>query len=97
MNNPIGSHTGSHDERYEQCRDLIDALYGYVEGNCAQSQLELIAQRAQECPRCLELLGIEQQIRQLLRQRCGQAAPQELRTRIVSQLHISMVDIRREG
>lgn len=83
-------------DNHDGCQELIDALYGYVEGNCAKSQRDLVQKKVEECPRCLELLGIEQQVRQLLRQRCGEHAPQELRSRIVSELHVKYVEIRRE-
>ncbi|MDN6259855.1 MAG: hypothetical protein L0J31_08840 [Corynebacterium sp.] len=43
-----------------------------------------------DCPSCLEALGIEQQVRELLRSRCGQPAPSELRGRIVTSLQSSV-------
>lgn len=85
--------TPEHDAR---CRDLLDALYNYVDGCCEEKKRATLQRHVDECPSCLETLGIEQQVRDLLRKRCSEQAPQGLRARIVSELHVRYVEVRRE-
>ncbi|MDN6387299.1 MAG: mycothiol system anti-sigma-R factor [Corynebacterium sp.] len=80
-----------------ECDELIEVLYEYSDGkngDCegehyrhARARLE---RHVDDCPSCLEALGIEQQVRELLRSRCGQPAPSELRGRIVTSLQSSV-------
>lgn len=73
------------------CDDLVDVLYEYVDGGCDEYLRGRLAEHAENCPSCLEQLGIEQQVRQLLRVRCCDSAPTDLRGRIVTALHTSSV------
>lgn len=80
-----------------RCQDLLDALYDYVDGSCEEKKRQVLQRHVDECPSCLESLGIEQQVRELLRHRCGcQPAPQGLKARIVSELHVRYIEMRRE-
>ena len=97
-NNPMNPQ----DDKQSNCPGLINAMYGEVngeciDGNCAETQLKLIREHARDCPRCLELLGAEQEVQQLLRQRCGEEAPAELKSRIVQELRVSCVEVRWRG
>lgn len=76
-----------------ECDELVEVLYEYIDvktGDCEGEQYRRVRARLEqhvdECPSCLEALGIEQQVRELLRSRCGGQAPQELRGRIVTSL-----------
>lgn len=83
-------------EQDARCRDLLDALYDYVDGYCEESKRARLQEHVDECPHCLESLGIEQQVRELLKKRCCEPAPQGLRTRIISELHVRYINVRRE-
>lgn len=71
-----------------RCEDLLDALYEYVDGGGSPEARAKLLAHADACPACLQQLGIEQQVRQLLRSCCSQQAPVELRTRITRQLRV---------
>ncbi|MGO1948252.1 MAG: mycothiol system anti-sigma-R factor [Mycobacteriaceae bacterium] len=80
-----------------RCDELVDVIYEYIDvenGDCDGEEYrrarEKLESHVDECPSCLEALGIEQQVRQLLRSRCGGEAPTELRGRIVTALHSSV-------
>lgn len=73
------------------CDDLVDVLYEYVDGGCDETLRDRLAAHVASCPSCLEQLGIEQQVRELLRARCCDSAPTDLRGRIVTALHTSTV------
>lgn len=71
-----------------ECKDLIDVLYEYVDGDCDADLRQQLQAHIQACPSCIEKLGVEREIRELLRARCAQAAPSELRHRITTQLRV---------
>ena len=73
------------------CDDLVDVLYEYVDGGCDETLRARLAAHVTSCPSCIEQLGIEQQVRELLRARCCDSAPTDLRGRIVTALHTSSV------
>ncbi len=77
------------------CDDLVDVLYEYVDGGCDETLRDRLAEHAANCPSCLEQLGIEQQVRELLRVRCCDSAPTDLRGRIVTALHTTQTTVRR--
>lgn len=73
------------------CDDLVEVLYEYVDGNCDDTTRSRLARHVDDCPDCVEQLGIEQQVRELLRERCCDSAPVDLRGRIVAALRTTTV------
>lgn len=71
-----------------KCDELLDVLYEYVDGNGGYEARKELQRHVDECPQCLQALGLEQQVRELLRSCCSQPAPTELRTRITTQLRV---------
>ncbi|AGP31373.1 mycothiol system anti-sigma-R factor [Corynebacterium terpenotabidum] len=84
MQNPRGA-------AHSSCEELVDVLYEYVDGGCDEKLRVRLAEHVRDCPSCLEQLGIEQQVRQLLRARCCDSAPADLKGRIVSALRTTTV------
>lgn len=85
-----------------ECDELVEVLYEYIDvktGDCEGEHYRQVRARLEQhvdaCPSCLEALGIEQQVRELLRARCGGTAPTELRGRIVASLHSSVTSVSR--
>lgn len=76
-------------QAHDKCAELARMLYEYVDGNGDAQTRARLAQHAEECPSCLEALGVEQQVREILRSSCCKPAPVELRSRITRQLRIS--------
>lgn len=68
------------------CDRLVEVLYEYVDGDCDEALRSRLAAHVEECPSCLEQLGIERQVRELLQVRCACQAPDGLRGRIVTAL-----------
>lgn len=71
-----------------ECQDLVDVLYEYVDGGCDENLRAQLQRHLDTCPSCVEKLGVEREVRQLLRVRCTQTAPSELRSRITTQLRV---------
>ncbi|MGV0409788.1 mycothiol system anti-sigma-R factor [Corynebacterium resistens] len=80
-----------------KCEELLGVLYEYVDGDGGCEAREELQRHVDECPQCLQALGLEQQVRQLLRSCCSQPAPSELRARITTQLRVRYEIRRYEG
>lgn len=86
-------------EHNQGCDDLVGSMYGEskgecIDGSCVDTQMRLIEKHAHSCPRCMELLSAEQKVQDLIRKRCGEEAPRELKSRIVQQLRVSYTEVR---
>ncbi|HCT13291.1 mycothiol system anti-sigma-R factor [Corynebacterium nuruki] len=75
------------------CDRLVEVLYEYVDGDCDEALRQKLSEHVEHCPACLEQLGIEQQVRQLLQVRCAGQAPEGLRGRIVTALRSSCTTV----
>ncbi|MEL4151828.1 mycothiol system anti-sigma-R factor [Corynebacterium bovis] len=78
--------TSENTSRRSECEELLTVLYEYVDGSTDDRTRARLQDHVDRCPSCLEHLGIEQQVRQILRTRCTASAPSDLRRRIVSAL-----------
>ncbi|RAV33418.1 mycothiol system anti-sigma-R factor [Corynebacterium heidelbergense] len=83
-----GAYLSSVDPTRSDCSNLMDVLYEYVDGGCDENLRALLQHHVDKCPECLEMLGIEMAVRQLLRSTCNETAPQELHSRIRAQLRV---------
>lgn len=81
----------SGDTARNQCSEFIEVLYEYVDGECCESLRVELQHHIDSCPSCLRILGIEQQVRELLRSCCAQPAPGDLKARISAELRVQRV------
>ncbi|MBV7282748.1 MULTISPECIES: mycothiol system anti-sigma-R factor [unclassified Corynebacterium] len=73
---------GRKHECSESCERAYASLARLLEGDCSPVEREQLRRHVQACPECFERLGIEEQVRELLRQCCCQKAPTRLRETI---------------
>ena len=66
MSDNVEPNAGTH-RRDIECRDLVDVLYEYVDGGCDENLRAQLQEHLDNCPSCVEKLGVEREIRQLLR------------------------------
>ena len=70
------------------CEDAYEALFLLLDGHMEQADAQRLKERVLACPACFEALGIEQEVRALVRQCCGVHAPVRLRERITIVIRI---------
>ncbi|MBB5871778.1 mycothiol system anti-sigma-R factor [Allocatelliglobosispora scoriae] len=71
----------------ENCRNVIDEVYLYLDLECADDRRDLIKQHLDECSPCLREYGIEQEVKALVGRCCGsEKAPDELKDRLRAKL-----------
>ncbi|MDO4686419.1 MAG: mycothiol system anti-sigma-R factor [Corynebacterium sp.] len=70
------------------CEDAYEALFLLLDGHMDAQEAERLKEKVLECPACFEKLGIEQEVRALMRRCCGVHAPVQLRERITVAIRI---------
>ncbi|WP_025274961.1 mycothiol system anti-sigma-R factor [Haloglycomyces albus] len=71
----------------EDCGDVIEAVYLYLDNECSESRRTVIRQHLEECSPCLSEYGIEQEVRTLVHRCCSQEkAPDEVKDRLKEKL-----------
>lgn len=73
------------------CEKIFDELNDLLESPCNETRRRAIMDAVNSCPQCFEAYGIEQAVRDLLKQCCCEPAPETLRTKIrvvIDRVHI---------
>ncbi|SDQ07846.1 mycothiol system anti-sigma-R factor [Quadrisphaera sp. DSM 44207] len=69
------------------CREVLDRVYEYVDGELGPHDLDLIRVHLAECAPCLRQYDLEALVKQLVRRSCQEdRAPEALRLRIVARI-----------
>jgi mycothiol system anti-sigma-R factor len=71
----------------DDCRDVLDEVYLYLDLECSDERRQLIKTHLDECSPCLREYGIEQEVKALVARCCGaENAPDELKERLRAKL-----------
>lgn len=70
------------DTAYAALIRLLDGAYSTTD------EAEALRREVAQCPECWESLGLEEEVRGLLRSCCGVSAPTRLRETIVLKMHV---------
>jgi mycothiol system anti-sigma-R factor len=70
-----------------QCRDVLEEVYLYLDGEVTPEERVAIRLHLDDCGPCLRKFGIEQEVKALVARCCGQEqTPSHLRERVLSTL-----------
>jgi len=71
----------------DECKDVLDEVYLYLDLECSDERRQLIKQHLDECSPCLREYGIEHEVKALVARCCGaENAPEELKARLRAKL-----------
>ena len=70
------------------CAEVYESLFELLDGEVTAQRRQLLVAHLEACPACFEKLGIEKEVRDLIRRCCVTCAPLSLKERIVIQLRI---------
>ncbi|MGZ4619127.1 MAG: mycothiol system anti-sigma-R factor [Frankiaceae bacterium] len=71
------------------CRDVLHAVYLYLDGEIDAEQRRLIREHLDECSPCLRQFGVEQEVKVLVARHCGgDRAPDSLRVSVLERLRL---------
>ncbi|MBN9644456.1 mycothiol system anti-sigma-R factor [Corynebacterium mendelii] len=76
------------------CAEVYASVYELVYGRCDESRRAALVAHIDNCPGCLEKLGIEKQVARLIKRSCCEPAPAHLKERIVVRLRVHTTTIR---
>lgn len=70
------------------CEEMIARLQAFLDHECEQSVAERLARHVAECEHCAQIADAEQHLRAIIRSRCAEQAPPELRARVLGRLAV---------
>ena len=68
------------------CGDALNHLYEFIDGEVGPVDHDKIAQHLQECGPCLQEFDVERIVKAVVARSCFQAAPAELKIRVLAQI-----------
>lgn len=68
------------------CKDVLDRVYMYLDGEMNAHDLAVIRQHLDECGPCLRQYDLDEAVKALVRRSCHEAAPEQLRLRILTRI-----------
>lgn len=69
-----------------KCRDVLDRVYEYLDGELDAPEYAKIQQHLIECGPCLRQFDLADALKTLVRRSCCEAAPDELRLKILARI-----------
>lgn len=66
----------------DECRESVELLYHYIDGELTEDRRVLIRRHLDDCPPCLEAFDFEVELRVVISQRCRDRVPEKLQERI---------------
>jgi len=76
-----------HDKEIVDCREALHRIYHFLDGELTSTRREKIEEHLDGCSPCLHLFGFEAEIRRLVADKCRDAVPDSLRSRIAEAIH----------
>jgi mycothiol system anti-sigma-R factor len=76
----------------EDCREAVELLYHYIDGELTEQRRVLISHHLDDCPPCMKAFDFEAELRIVVSQRCRERVPDELQQRIaeaIAELELS--------
>ena len=84
---PTGLHALAAQVSDVRCRDVLEEVYLYLDGEASPAERRMIAAHLDECGPCLRKYGIEQEVKALVARSCGKEdTPTALRERVLTTL-----------
>ncbi|GLW06310.1 anti-sigma factor RsrA [Microtetraspora sp. NBRC 13810] len=69
------------------CRDVLDMVYSYIDGELDEGNCSDIRVHLDECGPCLEEYGLEEAVKKLIAKHCGcDTVPADLRARVLTRI-----------
>ena len=72
---------GKHHET--PCTEVLDRIYAYLDGELDTTDQSKVRQHLDECGPCLREFGLEDAVKKLIRKRCCDPAPADLRAKVL--------------
>ena len=76
------------------CTEVLDRVYGYLDGELDGADCAQIRQHLDECGPCLREYGLEEVVKKLVHKHCGcDLVPGDLRARVITRIRQVRVEL----
>ena len=76
------------------CTEVLDRVYGYLDGELDDLDCAKIRQHLDECGPCLREYGLEEVVKKLVHKHCGSdLVPSDLRSRVLTRIQQVRVEL----
>ena len=76
------------------CTEVLDRVYGYLDGELDDLDCAKIRQHLDECGPCLREYGLEEVVKKLVHKHCGSdLVPSDLRSRVLLRIQQVRVEL----
>ena len=76
------------------CSEVLDRVYGYLDGEIDAADCAKIQQHLDECGPCLREYGLEEVVKKLVHKHCGhETVPGELRTKVLTRIAVVRAEL----
>lgn len=66
------------------CGDAVDRLYEYLDGELDRAMVVRIEVHLRRCSPCLEAFDFHEELRRVIRSKCAESMPAEVRARLLA-------------
>ena len=73
-------------DSHDKCEESLHLVYHYLDGELTEEKRVLIQRHIDDCPPCFEAFDFEVELRTVVKRRCFDEAPLDLRRRIADAL-----------
>lgn len=74
------------DDAASDCREVLDRLYQYIDGEIAAVDCASIELHLRACEDCLHHADFERELKAIIKRKCSDRAPEEIIDRLRSRL-----------
>lgn len=75
------------DPHETECAEVLDHLYEYLDNEMSDDERAKFREHFDECHPCLEMYGLEQAVKKLVKRCCGSdQVPQDLRSKVMGRI-----------
>jgi mycothiol system anti-sigma-R factor len=75
------------------CSEVLEQVYLYLDGEAEEHDREHVRIHLDECAPCLRKYGLEQAVKALVARSCAEAAPVDLKSRVMTRIQEVRVEI----
>ena len=89
------SHDHSHDEMSSaECADYLERIVYFIDNELDEADCSEVRMHLDTCNPCLEKYDLQRTVKSVVARSCSEAAPSELRERVMIRLREVQVEIR---
>lgn len=82
----MSGHTHSHEPTASECADFLDRIVYFIDNELDEADCTVVREHLDTCNPCLERYDLQRTVKSIVARSCTEAAPDELRQRVMFQI-----------